>query len=165
MKPGWSLPQMQSPGRRGLYAVYHCTFYSCLWFQCCFMSTETIRLIRNWGSPGQPPRLSHSSWALNASSVERVLHIPTRWWTRTLWQHTRSFSFFVCPLPPCHLCGCRPQYWWYVSSLCGAAQKVLVQSLQPPKERFQVEKARIIRGDHWRIVFWLLENVAKVLYN
>ena len=28
--------------------------------QCCFMSTETIRLIR-MGRPRQPPRLSHSS--------------------------------------------------------------------------------------------------------
>ena len=28
--------------------------------QCCFTSTETIRLIRTW-SPGRPPRLSHSS--------------------------------------------------------------------------------------------------------
>ena len=31
--------------------------------QCCFTSTETIRLIRT-GSPGRPPRLSHSSWTL-----------------------------------------------------------------------------------------------------
>ena len=78
MKRGWSLPLMQSTGRRrqwGLYVVCQCTFYSCLWFQCCFMSTETIMLIRDWGSPGQPPRLSHGTWALNASSVERVLHI------------------------------------------------------------------------------------------
>ena len=29
--------------------------------QCCFTSTETIRLIRT-GSPGRPPRLSHRSW-------------------------------------------------------------------------------------------------------
>ena len=28
--------------------------------ECCFTSTETIRLIRD-GSPGRPPRLSHSS--------------------------------------------------------------------------------------------------------
>ena len=28
--------------------------------QCCFTSTETIRLIRT-GGPGRPPRLSHSS--------------------------------------------------------------------------------------------------------
>ena len=31
--------------------------------QCCFTSTETIRLIRT-GSPGRPPRLSHSSRTL-----------------------------------------------------------------------------------------------------
>ena len=31
--------------------------------QCCFTSTETWRLIRT-GSPGRPPRLSHSSWTL-----------------------------------------------------------------------------------------------------
>ena len=29
--------------------------------QCCFTSTETVRLIRT-KSPGRPPRLSHSSW-------------------------------------------------------------------------------------------------------
>ena len=31
--------------------------------QCCFTSTETTRLVR-MKSPGQPPRLSHSSWPL-----------------------------------------------------------------------------------------------------
>ena len=31
--------------------------------QCSFTSTETIRLVRT-GSPGRPPRLSHSSWTL-----------------------------------------------------------------------------------------------------
>ena len=33
--------------------------------ECCFTSTENIRLIRD-GSPGRPPRLSHSSWALQS---------------------------------------------------------------------------------------------------
>ena len=28
--------------------------------QCCFTATETVRLVRT-GSPGRPPRLSHSS--------------------------------------------------------------------------------------------------------
>ena len=28
--------------------------------QCCFTSTETVRVIRT-GGPGRPPRLSHSS--------------------------------------------------------------------------------------------------------
>ena len=36
--------------------------------QCCFTSTETVRLIRT-ESPGRPPRLSHSSWTL--MSMER----------------------------------------------------------------------------------------------
>ena len=31
--------------------------------QCCFTSTETVRLIRP-ECPGRPPRLSHSSWTL-----------------------------------------------------------------------------------------------------
>ena len=31
--------------------------------QCCFTSTETVRLIMT-ESPGRPPRLSHSSWTL-----------------------------------------------------------------------------------------------------
>ena len=35
-----------------------------LLIQCCFASTETMRLIRD-GSPGRPPRLSHSSWTLS----------------------------------------------------------------------------------------------------
>ena len=34
--------------------------------QCCFTSTETIRLIRT-GSPGWPPHLSHSSALLGCS--------------------------------------------------------------------------------------------------
>ena len=37
--------------------------------QCCFTSTETVRLIRT-GSPGWPPRLSHSSWTLNAPCMK-----------------------------------------------------------------------------------------------
>ena len=40
--------------------------------QCCFMSTETVKLIRI-ESPGRPPRLSHSSWTLNYVEVD----IPT----------------------------------------------------------------------------------------
>ena len=36
---------------------------SSLLVERCFTSTETIRLIRD-GSPGRPPRLSHSSLAL-----------------------------------------------------------------------------------------------------
>ena len=44
------------------------------WDQCvsmdqyCFTSTETRRLVRT-DSPGRPPRLSHSSWTINVSTV------------------------------------------------------------------------------------------------
>ena len=40
----------------------HTTFLSSLSLlvECCFTSTETVRIIRD-GSPGRPPRLSHSS--------------------------------------------------------------------------------------------------------
>ena len=36
--------------------------------QCCFTSTETVRLIRT-ESPGRQPRLSHSSWTLKTVAV------------------------------------------------------------------------------------------------
>ena len=36
--------------------------------QCCFTSTETVRLIRTESS-GRPPRLSHSSWTLRVGVV------------------------------------------------------------------------------------------------
>ena len=36
--------------------------------QCCFTSTETVRLIRT-ESPGRPPRLSHSSWTLKSTTA------------------------------------------------------------------------------------------------
>ena len=42
--------------------------------QCCFTSTETLRLIRT-ESPGQPPRLSHSSWSLTAMHPEHWLNL------------------------------------------------------------------------------------------
>ena len=35
--------------------------------QCCFTSTETVRLFRT-ERQGQPPRLSHSSWTLSSES-------------------------------------------------------------------------------------------------
>ena len=42
--------------------------------QCCFTSTETVRLFRT-GSPRRPSRLSHSSWALRSySSVLLYVH-------------------------------------------------------------------------------------------
>ena len=41
--------------------------------QCCFTSTETVRLIRT-GSPGRPPRLSHSCWTL-CRETDRSPHV------------------------------------------------------------------------------------------
>ena len=41
--------------------------------QCCFTSTETIRLIGDW-SPGRPPRLSHSSRALRPPPAPRTIN-------------------------------------------------------------------------------------------
>ena len=34
------------------------------WLKCCFTSTQTVGL-SGTGSPGRPPRRSHSSWALS----------------------------------------------------------------------------------------------------
>ena len=42
--------------------------------ECCFTSTETVRLIRT-GSPGRPPRLSHSSWTLMCFYMSEQLFI------------------------------------------------------------------------------------------
>ena len=41
--------------------------------QCCFTSTETIRLIRT-GSPGRSPSLSRSSWTLKGERTEKLLY-------------------------------------------------------------------------------------------
>ena len=40
--------------------------------QCCFMSTETVRLIRT-ERPGLPPWLSHSSWSLKCDMMQFCL--------------------------------------------------------------------------------------------
>ena len=40
--------------------------------ECCFTSTETVGVIRD-GSPGRPPRLSHISWALGISLLDKTL--------------------------------------------------------------------------------------------
>ena len=45
------------------------TYFSGVSFQCCFTSTETIRLIRGTGIPGRPPRLSHSSYRALSSDL------------------------------------------------------------------------------------------------
>ena len=53
--------------------------------QCCFTSTETVRLIRT-ESPRRPPRLSHSSWTLSSSPAPP----PCSWSLHWVWA-----SFFV----------------------------------------------------------------------
>ena len=61
--------------------------------QCCFTSTETIRLIKT-GIPGRPPRLSHSSWTLYRRGCWYWFYPPSPWriglwdlkgWRRTSW--------------------------------------------------------------------------------
>ena len=37
--------------------------------KCCFTSTETVCLLRTYGSPGRLPRLSHSFWAFVGGTV------------------------------------------------------------------------------------------------
>ena len=48
--------------------------------QCCFTSTGTIRTITvsGTGGPGQPPRLSHSSWALRYTDCRCRIHTLMR---------------------------------------------------------------------------------------
>ena len=55
----------------------NCDQWMCM-VHCCFTSTETIRLIR-MGSPGRPPRLSHSSWTLDLCLCCSSLFIAFNW--------------------------------------------------------------------------------------
>ena len=57
--------------------------------QRCFTSTETIRLIRT-GSPGRPPRLSHSSWTLTIAYLSPALLCSLS---------VCIFHWAVCPSP------------------------------------------------------------------
>ena len=60
--------------------------------QCCFTSTETVRLIRT-ESPGRPHQRSHGSWTLVSKSAESLLSLTHRVYypacpptcTQTLW--------------------------------------------------------------------------------
>ena len=71
--------------------------------QCCFTSTETVRLIRA-ESPEWPPRLSHSSWTLS----EKVVGVPSyRLVTQPLMRSSavekqlkQKKSNFQSPAPP-----------------------------------------------------------------
>ena len=53
---------------------------------CCFTSTETARLIR-MGSPGRPPRLSHSLWTLRVLQESFIIFV-VHW---CVWSLTTSF--------------------------------------------------------------------------
>ena len=56
--------------------------------QCCFTSTETVRLIRT-DSPGRLPRLSHSSWTMWGAQ-DGHLDFHTAPELRVRWESTRS---------------------------------------------------------------------------
>ena len=58
-----------SPGRPSLLPHSSWGLSVSPWVQCCFMSTETIKTVRE---PGRPPRLLHSSWALSVSPCAAV---------------------------------------------------------------------------------------------
>ena len=64
---------------------------------CCFTSTETVRLIRT-ENPGQPPRLSHSSWTLWSDLC--LVHVYgrkcKRWRTESCVQTEGLFARPVC---------------------------------------------------------------------
>ena len=67
--------------------------------QCCFTSTETIRLIRT-GSPGRPPRLSHSSWTLRNAYLFAV---------KGLWQTSSTGLRHLSSLDARSVvCSCQP---------------------------------------------------------
>ena len=80
------------------YCVYSARCTHLLLLKCCFTSIN-LRLIRD-GSPGQPPRLSHSSWALIHTAHDSSLSytcMQTNWrwrlrkendasgWVASLW--------------------------------------------------------------------------------
>ena len=80
--------------------------------QCCFTSTETVRLIRT-ESPGRPPQLSHSSWTLTVlytfSISDMFYEDGSRGWCLTV-----RLLFCVCAgvTGVCHrLCLQATEFW------------------------------------------------------
>ena len=73
--------------------------------QCCFTSTKTIRLIRR-GSPGRPPRLSHSSGTLRLEAGARGIY-----WTAAVRPvgPVKSLLGVVVLLSPCGTGCCPPR--------------------------------------------------------
>ena len=68
--------------------------------QCCFTFTGTVRLIRT-GSPGRPPRLSHSSWALYDKEIELSPKLqgvcPWPSLCRSLWRFPHPDKYVIRP--------------------------------------------------------------------
>ena len=89
--------------------------------QCCFTSTETVRLIRT-ESPGWPLRLSHSSWTLswlgdgtNAPvSDHAAIQLRLLWflWTATALSFLSLFSSLLSFHSHKHILSRRWWYWW-----------------------------------------------------
>ena len=48
--------------------------------QCCFTSTMTIKTVLEMGSPGWPPQLSHSSWAVLIALLAGFIEVLVVWW-------------------------------------------------------------------------------------
>ena len=120
--------------------------------QCCFTSTETVRLIRTEG-PGRPPRLSHSSstlvhngwWWWSRASCPRmsvdiletncdqcrstVRYCFTSTETIRLVRTESEIVFYLRPAPHCYLC-----VWVaIVDQSSGAVWKSRWPSGQPPR--------------------------------
>ena len=77
----------------------------CLWsmVECCFTSTETVRLIRT-GRPGRPRRLSHSSWTLTRTAlvVCPTANLPdqhTQRWTQISQKNNNNTPSLLQRLP------------------------------------------------------------------
>ena len=63
--------------------------------QCCFTSTENVRLIRP-ESPGWPPRLSHSSWTLKWKFGKNGISFSRPWKSmKTEWGLWKFVNFVV----------------------------------------------------------------------
>ena len=167
MKPGWSLPRMQSTGRRrrwGLYEVCQCTFYSCLWIQCCFMSTETIRLIRDWGAQDGHLdfRMAPELWMPPAL---RVLHILSGGLEHS--GSTQEVSAFLYALLHHVTCVAVGRSIGGICSLHGAAQKdeSLGAAFTAPKRKVLTGKGSGHQGRSLENCFPVLWKWCKRLYN
>ena len=101
--------------------------------QCCFTSTETIRLIR-MDSPGWPPGLSHSSWTMTDFSFHIWLFVASSlnlwgWWL--VWSDCHLFRQSI--MPDCFHFHCQAGGWHCIG--CTAFKdgvRTLLDSEAPP---------------------------------